>query len=199
MYHSFHNRFNLNNVTIHPGEYKVSDEDIIISTVLGSCISVALFDPKKKQGGMNHFLLPKDGIANLTEKTIIKQEYRYGLYAMEILINSLLKMGSQKKNLVAKVFGGSEMFEMTVRVSNVGKQNREFALLFLKNEEIPVVASDLGGKLGRKVLYFPQTGRILLKKLNSVRRIKSIEEGEKEYKDSLKPKQDDGETTIVLF
>ena len=199
MYHSFYNRFNLHNITIHPGEYKVSDEDIIISTVLGSCISVALYDPVKKQGGMNHFLLPKNGSNSLTENTIIKQEYRYGIYAMEILINSLLKMGSSKRNLIAKVFGGSEMFKVSGKVSNVGKQNRDFALVFLKNEDIPVLSSDLGGQLGRKVLFFPNTGKILLKKLGSVRRIKNITEEEKEYKDSLKDRAVQKDNKIILF
>ncbi len=189
----------MHNATIHPGEYKVSDEDIIISTVLGSCVSVALFDPVKKQGGMNHFLLPRYGNGEVTEKSLIQQEFRYGLYAMEILINSLMKMGSRKNSLIAKVFGGSEMFEISSRVTNVGKQNREFALLYLENENIPVISSDLGGPLGRKILFFPKTGKILLKKLDSVRKIKNIKDSEKEYKDSLIPRVDRSKDDIILF
>ena len=197
MYHSFHHHFNLHNVTLHPGEYKVSNEDIIISTVLGSCISVALFDQVNKQGGMNHFMLPQMAPGRMDETLLIKDENRYGVYAMEILINSLMKMGARKSSLIAKVFGGGEMFDMSTRFSNIGKQNADFAFLFLKNESIPIIASDFGGKQGRKILFFPKNGKILLKKLDSSRKIKNITEHEKEYKDSLLPEDNKGK--IILF
>ncbi|OQY34243.1 MAG: hypothetical protein B6241_05500 [Spirochaetaceae bacterium 4572_59] len=197
MYNSFHARFQLKNVTLHPGEYKVTNEQIIISTVLGSCVSVALYDPLNRQGGMNHFLLPGADHISVDDLFLLKNETRYGLYAMEILINNLIKLGSAKKNLKAKVFGGSNMFYTRDRESSIGSMNSEFALKFLQYEGIPVLSSDTGGHFGRKILYFPQEGRILLKKLESSREIKHISKDERKFDDSLIKKK--GSEDIILF
>lgn len=197
MYRSFHRKFHRHNVILHPGEFKVSDEDIIISTVLGSCISVSLFDPVKEQGGMNHFLLPKLKRVPKDEKMLIKDETRYGVYAMEVLINSMMKLGSRKSDLEAKVFGGSDMFKAQNKAVSIGGLNSDFAMKFLKNEGIPVISSDTGGHLGRKILFFPLEGRILLKKLESNRKIRHIAEDEKKFDDSLIPRKKTDD--IVLF
>lgn len=197
MYHSFHTKFQLKNVTLHPGEYKVTKDEIIISTVLGSCVSVALYDPLNRQGGMNHFLLPRADHIPVDDLFLLKEETRYGLYAMEILLNNLLKLGSLKKNLKAKVFGGSNMFYTKDRESSIGNMNAEFALKFLQNEGIPVLSSDTGGHLGRKILYFPKEGRILLKKLESSRKNRLISKDERKFGDSLEKKKESQD--IILF
>lgn len=197
MYHSFHTKFQLKNITLHPGEFQVSDEEIIISTVLGSCVSVALYDPLNRQGGMNHFLLPGADHISVDDLFLIKDETRYGLYAMEILLNNLMKLGSYKGNLKAKVFGGSNMFYTKDHRGGIGSMNSEFALKFLQNEGIPVISSDTGGHFGRKILYFPKEGRILLKKLESTRKIKHISKDEKKFGETLSKKN--GTEDIILF
>ncbi len=174
-----------------------SQEDVIISTVLGSCVSVTLFDTMNHWGGMNHFLLPETDVSLRDTQLLLKDETRYGVYAMEILINSLLKMGSRKINLKAKVFGGSDMFEMKEDGKGIGQMNILFALKFLENEEIPVLSSDTGGSLGRKILFFPKEGRVLVKKLKSARNIRHIAKDEKKYEDSFIIKKDSND--IVLF
>jgi len=182
---------------LHPGDYYASDEDIIISTVLGSCVSVALFDPGRRQGAMNHFMLPESRNINPEIDLILQDRARYGLFAMEMIINELMKMGSSKRDLKAKLFGGSNMFREINSVVSVGKLNIEFAMKFLKNEKIPIISSDLGGFSGRKLHYFPKTGKILMKKMDSLRKIRHIAESEKEYTETLIPRTTPGD--IVLF
>ena len=136
-------------VHVVQGEYSVSDrQDVVLTTILGSCVSTCLWDPVARIGGMNHFLLPEGGSAKA-------QQFRYGLYAMELLINGLLKMGANRARLEAKLFGGAAMSD---GLGNIGAANGAFALRFLADEGIPCVAQSLGGRQARRVRFTPSTG-----------------------------------------
>ena len=142
-------------VKILPGEYFVDDEDILIMTTLGSCIAVCLWDRVAHLGGMNHFMLP-DGDAG---------SGRYGSYAMEVLINEMLKRGATRANLEAKVFGGGQVIDgMTM---NIGERNTTFAIDYLKTERIPIVSKDVLGVHPRKVCFLPASGKAMIKRLGA--------------------------------
>lgn len=136
-------------VYLMQGEFKVSgDEDVVFSTLLGSCVATCLHDPVAKVGGLNHFLLPSTGASD-------SQSHMFGVNAMEMLINSLLRLGAEKSRLQAKLFGGAAMNKL---MATVGEQNSKFALSFLADEGIPCIAQSLGGTEGRKIRYVPTTG-----------------------------------------
>ena len=135
------------------GEWKVSnDPTVVLSTVLGSCVAACLRDPVAGVGGMNHFLLPGsvDAMAQGGDMS------RYGVHLMELLINGLLKQGARRDRLEAKIFGGAKTI---ASFSNVGQQNVNFATGFLQDEGIKIVGSSTGGDAGRKLEYWPVSGR----------------------------------------
>ncbi|MCB1446649.1 MAG: chemoreceptor glutamine deamidase CheD [Rhizobiaceae bacterium] len=135
------------------GEWKVSnDPGVVLSTVLGSCVAACLRDPTAGVGGMNHFLLPGsvDALAQGGDVS------RYGVHLMELLINGLLKQGARRDRLEAKIFGGAKTI---ASFSNVGQQNADFATRFLRDEGIQIVGSSTGGETGRKLEYWPVSGR----------------------------------------
>ncbi len=138
-----------------PGEYFVSDEDILIMTVLGSCIAACIWDSRLRIGGMNHFMLP-EGAGDTTG--------RYGSYAMELLINELVKRGSTREYMQAKVFGGGAVIAGMTSM-NVGERNTQFVLDYLATERIPVVSKDVMDIYPRKVVFFPVTGKAMVKRL----------------------------------
>lgn len=189
IYHDRH--FQRQAVKILPGEYYVSTGDKLIVTVLGSCVAVCLRDKFSGIGGMNHFLLPNNDSAY--ESGLMTESARYGVYAMELLINQLLKMGVNRGRLEAKVFGaGNVLRGMTI--NNVGQRNAEFALDYLHMEQIPVVAKDLLGDFPRKVYFFPDTGQVLVKKIKVLHN-STISDRENEYRMRVKftPKSGDVE------
>lgn len=145
---------------ILPGEYFHTNKDMLIVTVLGSCVSACIRDRVTGLGGMNHFMLPDGG----GDGSPVSASARYGTYAMEILINDLLKAGARRENLEAKVFGGGAVLKGFTAI-NVGERNAAFVLNFLKVEKIRVVAEDLNDIYPRKVYFFPRTGKVLVKKL----------------------------------
>ena len=149
---------------ILPGEYYATGRDMVLVTVLGSCVCACIRDKSNGIGGMNHFMLPDSG---QDKNNMLGESARYGVYAMEILINQLLKIGAKRNNLEAKVFGGASVLR-GFTVNNVGERNAEFVLQFLKTERIPVVAQDLLDIFPRKVYYFPTTGRVRVKQLKQV-------------------------------
>ena len=146
---------------ILPGEYYFTHKDMLIVTVLGSCVSACIRDRVSGLGGMNHFMLPDGGSDN---NSPVSASARYGTYAMEVLINSLLKSGARRDNLEAKVFGGGAVLKGFTAM-NVGERNAAFVQTFLKNERIRIVAEDLNDIYPRKVYFFPRTGKVLVKKL----------------------------------
>ena len=154
-------------VKILPGEYYVTRGEEAISTVLGSCISACVRDPVKHVGGMNHFMLPEDsstGPNNWLDPSI-GLATRYGSYAMESLINDLLKLGATRERLEIKVFGGGRVLS---GVTDVGARNIAFVRSYLQLEGYRIVAEDLGGTTPRKVFYFPTTGRVKMRRLRPV-------------------------------
>ncbi len=170
-------------VSIHPGEYYVSGDDEIIATVLGSCVAVALFDPTRRIGGLNHFMLP--GSLD-RQQFFMSRSGKYGMYAMELLINALLKSGASRDALRAKVFGGGSVLNVNLgdAATSISRSNIEFALQFLETEGIPVDSSDTGGTHARKILFFPANTRVMLKRLGDRTRIE-VEHEEKEYLEKL--------------
>ncbi|HSC69010.1 MAG TPA: chemoreceptor glutamine deamidase CheD [Cellvibrio sp.] len=177
-------------VKILPGEYYVTTGDKLIVTVLGSCVAVCLRDKMTGAGGMNHFLLPNDGS---NETGLLTESARYGVYAMELLVNHLLKMGASRARFEAKVFGGGNVLR-GMTVNNVGQRNTEFVLDYLQTEQISVVAHDLLGEYPRKVYFFPDTGQVLVKKIKSLHN-NTISDRESEYRMRVKftPKSGDVE------
>lgn len=148
---------------ILPGEYYYTGKDMLIVTVLGSCVSACIRDRVSGVGGMNHFMLPDGGDLD----SPVSASARYGTYAMEILINDLLKAGARRENLEAKVFGGGAVLRGFSAI-NVGERNAQFVRNFLKVEGIRVVAEDLNDIHPRKVYYFPRNGKVLVKKLKQL-------------------------------
>ncbi len=139
-------------IHVAQGEYKVvTDPEAVLTTVLGSCVAACLRDPLAGVGGMNHFLLP--GAREATGRVEID---RYGVHLMELLINELIKQGAQRARLEAKIFGGARMVE---GLSDVGARNAAFAKEFLQKEGISLVSENLGGTRGRRVEYYPISGR----------------------------------------
>lgn len=135
------------------GEYKVmSDPDVVLTTILGSCVAACLRDPVVGVGGMNHFLLP----GSMEAMAAGGDATRYGVHLMELLINGLLKQGARRDRLEAKIFGGAKTI---ATFSNVGEQNARFARQFLTDEGIKIVGESTGGEHGRKLEYWPSTGR----------------------------------------
>lgn len=138
-------------VNVLQGEQKVSsDENVVFSTILGSCVAVCLFDPGVKVGGMNHFLLPgKVGESSNSN--------RYGVNSMELLINAMLRAGASRENLTAKVFGGGAMSE---KLREIGEENGKFAKSFLEAEGIEYTKTSLGGNLARRIKFIPSNGSV---------------------------------------
>ncbi len=149
--------FEVEAVKVLPGEYFVTASNMVLVTVLGSCVSACIRDRDKGIGGMNHFMLADSGDSPSASA-------RYGTYAMEVLINHLLKMGARRSSLEAKVFGGARVM-VSLSASQVGERNARFVLDYLKTEGIPVLARDLLDVHPRKVYFFPSTGRVLVRKL----------------------------------
>jgi len=154
-------------VKILPGEYYVTRGEEAISTVLGSCISACIRDPVKNVGGMNHFMLPEDASTgpNNWLDPAIGLATRYGSYAMESLVNDLLKLGAIRERLEIKVFGGGRVLS---GMTDVGARNIAFVRSYIQLEGYRIAAEDLGGIQPRKVVYFPASGRAKMRRLRPV-------------------------------
>ena len=172
----FDRHFNAEAAKILPGEYFVTGRDMVLVTVLGSCVAACIRDRVSGVGGMNHFMLPDNGG---DPGNLLGASMRYGSYAMEILINQLIKLGAIRSNLEAKVFGGGQVLR-GFSAGNVGERNAEFVLDYLHTENIRIAAQDLLDIYPRKVYYFPQNGRVLVKKLRNQHN-NTIVEREQEY------------------
>lgn len=176
-----------------PGEYFVTMRDEAIYTTLGSCISACIRDKITGIGGMNHFMLPlASGNENL-KAADITDSARYGNYAMEHLINDILKNGGSRKNLEAKIFGGGRIM---ANMTDVGMRNIIFARDYLQTEGLQIVSQDVGDIYPRMVVYFPKTGKVKVKRLRSLHN-NMIAEQEKEYLSAIESKPVAGD--IELF
>lgn len=189
----FDRTFDCNAAKISPGEYYFTDQDMLIVTVLGSCVSACIRDYVTGVGGMNHFMLPDSAKAD--NDNPVSESMRYGTYAMEVLINQLLKNGARHENLEAKIFGGGNVLS-SFTTMNVGDRNADFVRRFLKEEGIRVTGEDLNDIYPRKVYFFPQTGRVLVKKLKHLHN-DTLAKREESYASRLKTETVGGE--IDLF
>jgi chemotaxis protein CheD len=158
----FDRDFRVDAVRILPGEYHAASGGVGMTTLLGSCVSTCLWDPLRRIGGMNHFMLPGDTGGGGSP---VPRSARFGVHAMELLINMMLKLGAERQRLVAKVFGGGRVLKGFVSL-DVGAANCEFVLDFLATEGIPVLARDILDGYARKLHFSPETGKVLLKKVD---------------------------------
>ena len=197
MYKRYSEKYKRNMIIIYPGEFYVSSHDII-ATVLGSCISVCIKDKKTGIAGMNHFMLPGDV---RSEEMSLSSSAKYGMFAMEQLINEMIKKKGSKRDFEAKVFGGGHVLNFRKTDGNVPEANIEFVKAFLNMEQISIVKQDVGGYTGRKILFFPETSKVLLKRLASTVDSKLIK-AEESYKTKLfreKAKLQDAGGDLTLF
>lgn len=141
-------------VKVLPGEYWVDSEDMLVMTTLGSCIAACLWDRQARVGGMNHFMLP-EGSGDCG---------RYGSYAMELLINEMMKRGATRQTMEAKIFGGGAVIS-GMNSLNVGERNTQFVTDYLKTERIPIVSKDVLDVYPRKVCFLPASGKAMVKRL----------------------------------
>ncbi|QIK38282.1 chemoreceptor glutamine deamidase CheD [Caldichromatium japonicum] len=183
--------FQMDAVKILPGEYYVSTREILMVTVLGSCVCACIRDRVKGIGGINHFMLPDD---KRDDNERFGRSLRYGDYAMEILINQLIKLGAKRANLEAKVFGGGNVLP-GFKNHVVGERNARFVLDYLATEGIPVIAQDLLGNYPRKVYFFLPGGRVLVKKLKTLHN-DTIIERELNYSETLRRAKVEGEVEL---
>jgi len=159
----FEREFDRKAIKVLPGEFFVSGDDVVLSTVLGSCVSACIWDRIAKLGGMNHFMLPGSARAD-AEADPADLAGRYGVFAMEQLINELIKRGARKHSMEAKLFGGGAVLKNFTAI-NVGERNVEFVHDFMRTEGIRIASQDLLDVFPRRVIFFPATGRALCRKL----------------------------------
>lgn len=193
MFKRYHAQLKRPMIIIQPGEYYVTKEDEIIATVLGSCISVCLKDEKNNIAGMNHFMLPGDF---RMDDVFNSQSARYGMYAMEMIMGDLIKLGGDRSNLSAKVFGGGHVLQsVNPGANSVPSANIQFIKAFLSMEGIKVLKSDLGGSHGRKVLYLPRLGKVFVKQLVSDDN-QVLASRERQYQTNLRRETKDEDLTL---
>ena len=181
---------------ILPGQFYVSVAGEMIVTVLGSCISACVRDRYNGVGGMNHFMLPVQR-ENMEAGVLsaLSESARYGNWAMEYLINEVLKNGGEKRNLEVKVFGGGKVLESMSQI-DIGRKNIDFVRHFITSEKLSLAAEDVGGLYPRKVLYFSDTGSVKVRKLKTVRN-DVVFERERSYARTINTKPTQGD--IELF
>ena len=157
----------------------------MISTVLGSCVSIVLYDSTAKVGGINHFMLARD--TSLDEDAEKKLMGKFGEYAIDLLIHDIEKKGGMLANFEAKVFGGGNIFNIKDSSAQVGDTNSKFAFEFLDKLKIPIIKSDTGGNFPRKIYYDPETNKVFMKYINN-HHIDEVhlEEKEKNYATEIK-------------
>ncbi len=155
-FYYFDHHFQFGAVKVLPGEYYVTEQNMVICTVLGSCIAACLWDRSLNIGGMNHFMLPEGDSTDTSG--------RYGSFAMEVLINEMFKLGARRETMQAKIFGGGQVMA-SFTTMNVGERNTDFVTQYLQTERIPIVSEDVLDIYPRKVVYFPATGKAMVKRL----------------------------------
>lgn len=177
---------------IMPGEFYVTQEDELIVTLLGSCVAACVRDRRSGYGGMNHFMLP-EGSDGASTAWIERASTRYGDFAMEQLINELLKLGARREDLEVKLAGGGRMYESN---ANIGAENAQFAVRYLREEGLHLAAHDLGGAWPRKVRYLPREGSMRVSRLPPIVRNRIVVR-ETSYRESIERKSDSGQVTFL--
>ncbi len=180
---------------ILPGEYYVTMNSEAVITVLGSCVSACIRDKETGVGGMNHFMLPanKDEARGILKKLEPTGANRYGNFAMESLINDILKNGGKRKNLEIKIVGGGKILQ---NATNIGEMNIKFVENYIDSEGLKLVGSDVGDVYPRKVMYMPATGAVKVKRLRTLHN-NTVVEREGKYMDDINKKPVGGD--IELF
>ena len=202
MYRKYYSHLNSHVSTIFAGEYYVSSKGEIISTVLGSCIAVCLFDRENKIGGMNHFMLPdshqKSKLhlleSKLRDEELCQKEMRYGIVSMEVLIAQMIKLGAERKNISAKIFGGGKVLNSNSNITSIGERNIGFTKAFLKTEGIAIQKEDTGAYYGRKIFFLTINNSVFVKKVGIDTQLSE----ERRFKMQLE-KLRDNETDITIF
>lgn len=174
----FINKFNRNVKIISMGEFYATSRKEGIATVLGSCISTCIYEDGGGVGGMNHILIPGDF---RDEEIFISPIARFGMYAMELLMGELIKLKVDRGKLRAKVFGGADRLGSIS--SGGGANNVKFVKTFLKMEDIPIAGIDVGGAYARKIVFFPDTGKVMMKRITTD--FKKVADAEARYKQKL--------------
>ena len=159
--HYFDREFGLAAVKLLPGEYYVTADNMVLTTVLGSCVSACLRDSVSGIGGMNHFMLPDVADPLFFDAAVAM---RYGAHAMQVLLSEVVRAGARRERLEAKVFGGGAVLA-SMTLLNIGERNADFVLRYLLSERIRIAAQDLRGKLPRRINFFPFSGRVTVRKL----------------------------------
>lgn len=159
MIKQFNSKLNRPIVLLNVGEFYATQQPEGIGTLVGSCITTCIFEKGGRVGGMNHFLIPGDF---RDEEIFISPSARIGMFALELLMGELIKLSVDRDKLVAKIFGGGAV--MSGR-SSVGENNIRFIKTLLSMEQIPIISEDLGGNWARKVLFFPENGRVMMKRI----------------------------------
>jgi chemotaxis protein CheD len=179
---------------ILPGEYYVTRSDEAITTVLGSCVSACIRDPVEGVGGMNHFMLPQESKSgsNSWLNAAVGLATRYGSYAMESLVNDLLKLGAARNRLEIKIFGGGRIL---TSMTDVGQRNINFIRGYARIEGYAIAAEDLGGSQPRKIVYFPAQGRVRVRRLRAIEN-RSIADREQIYLAALDNQPDGGDVEL---
>lgn len=172
----FESKFKVDVTIVEQGEYFVSSKGEIITTTLGSCVAVCIFDAKSQVGGLNHFMLPEP-LGDQEDPFFAKA--KYGVHSMEVLINEILKAGGWRANLEAKVFGGANMFGNQIKSREagipVGEQNVAFAKKYLDLEGIAITKIDVGGERARKIYFDSKNGFVKLFRIGADEKIKEQE------------------------
>jgi len=163
-------------VKVLPGEFFVHDQDVAITTTLGSCVSACLHDPTRGVGGMNHFMLPEASEAMACA--------RYGVHAMEILLNALMKRGARREQLQAKIFGGGQVLP-SLAGTLIGRRNVDFVQDFLANEGIALRGADVLDVHPRRICMFPRSGLVLCRRL-PLMQAAGFEVQERDYRATLR-------------
>ena len=180
---------------VQPGAWVV-DSEKPLSTLLGSCVAVCLFDPQLRIGGLNHFMLPEMGRSKNSDVDSLLS----GAYAMEALLNALLVKGAKKPRLQAKAFGGGTIIDTDAGSLSIGMRNANFAKDWLAREGIPLRSSDFLGPWSRKIIFLPFNGEAFCKRLvTSMANAEVIAREERAYSETLKQKPDSTENKIELF
>ena len=191
--HYFDREFDIPAVKVLPGEYYVTAKDMVLTTVLGSCVSACVRDASAGVGGMNHFMLPEDAAPNSRDATAAM---RYGAFAMEMLLNELFKAGARRERLEAKVFGGGAVLA-NMTLLNIGERNADFVLRYLQMEQVRVAAQDLRGRLPRRINYFPATGRVTMRLLRQADEVLLVQRDEQLLAQSLARQR--GRNQVEIF
>lgn len=176
-------------IRVNIGHVRVSHKPLVFDTVLGSCISVCLYDARLRIGGINHFMLPEGVDLNNPVSP------RYGVHAMELLINKIMKLGGKRSTLEAKVFGGGHVIQKSKLRGSVPSMNIQFIDKFMETERLKVIKRDVGGSQPRRVLFCPHTGQVFVRLLGDADATETANE-EKNYLQKLGVDTQDGESVI---